>query len=46
MVNKGCSKVDKTITVDTTVDKSYELDDFSITDTGVLSFDGDLMFNY
>ena len=46
VVNKGCSKVDKTITVDMTVDKSYELDDFSITDMGVLSFDGDLMFNY
>ena len=45
VVNKGFSKVDKTIAVDTTVDESYELDDFSITDTGVLSFDGDLMFS-
>ena len=41
-----CSKADKTITVDKTVDESYELDDFSITDMRVLSFDGDLMFSY
>ena len=44
VVNKGCSKVDSTITVETSIDK-YELDDFSIDDMGVLTFDDDLMFN-
>ena len=45
VVNKGCSKVDKTITVETTVNSYDELDDFTITDTGVIAFDGELMFN-
>ena len=45
VVNKGLSKVDKTITVETTVDSYDELDDFTITDTGVVAFDGEIMFN-
>ena len=45
VVNKGCSKVDKTIAVETTVDSYDELDDFTITDKGVIAFDGEVMFN-
>ena len=45
VVNKGCSKVDKTITVETTLDSYDELDDFTITDTGVIAFGGEIMFN-
>ena len=33
VVNKGCSKVDSTITVEASIDE-YESDDFSIDDTG------------
>ena len=45
VVNKGLSKVDKTITVETTVDSYDELNDFTITDTGVVAFDGEIMLN-
>ena len=44
VVNEGVSKVDKTIDVDVVVPDEYELHDFSITDQGVISFDGELMF--
>ena len=43
-VNEGASKVDKTIDMDVVVPDEYELHDFSITDQGVISFDGELMF--
>ena len=45
VVNKSLSKVDKTITVETTVDSYDELDDFTTTDTGVVAFDSEIMFN-
>ena len=44
VVNKGCSKVHNVVTSESTIDE-YELGDFSITDTGVINFDGDLMFH-
>ena len=43
-VNKGAGKVDKTIDVDIVVPDEYELHNFSITDKGVILFDGELMF--
>ena len=43
VVNKNCSKVDNIVTAKSTIDE-YELGDFSITDTGIINFDGDLMF--
>ena len=43
-VNEGAGKVDKTIDVDVVVPDEYELHDFSITDQGVISLDGELMF--
>ena len=43
VVNKKFSKVDNVVTSESTIDE-YELGDFSITDTGVINFDGDLMF--
>ena len=44
VTNRGVSKVDQTIVVETDVQSSYALDDFTISDTGVISFDGDVMF--
>ena len=43
-VNEGAGKVDKTIDVDVVVPNEYELHDFSITDEGIISFEGELMF--
>ena len=43
-VNEGAGKVDKTIDVDVVVPDKYELHDFSITDQGIISFEGELMF--
>ena len=43
-VNEGVGKVDKTIDMDVVVPDEYELHDFSITDQGVISFEGELMF--
>ena len=43
-VNEGAGKVDKTIDVDVVVPDEYELHDFSITDQGITSFEGELMF--
>ena len=44
VVNEGESKVDKTIDVDVVVPDEYELHDFSISDEGIISFEGELMF--
>ena len=44
LVNEGAGKVDKTIDVDVIVPDEHDLHDFSITDQGVISFDGELMF--
>ena len=44
VVNEGESKVDKTIDVDVVVPDECELHDFSITDEGIISFEGELMF--
>ena len=44
VVNEGESKVGKTIDVDVLVPDEYELHDFSITDEGIISFEGELMF--
>ena len=44
VVNEGAGKVDKTIDVDIVVPDEYKLHNFSITDQGVTSFDGELMF--
>ena len=44
VVNEGAGKVDKTIDMDIAVPDEYDLHDFSITDQGVISFDGELMF--
>ena len=44
VVNEGAGKVDKTIDVDVVVPDEYELHDFSITDQGIISFEGELMF--
>ena len=43
-VNEGAGKVDKTIDVDVVVPDEYELHDFSITDQGIILFEGELMF--
>ena len=40
VVNEGAGKVDKTINMDVVVPDEYDLHDFSITDQGVISFDG------
>ena len=44
VTNRGVSKVDQTIVVETDVQSSCAVDDFTISDTGVISFDGDVMF--
>ena len=44
VVNEGAGKVDKTIDVDVVIPDGYELHDFSITDQGIISFEGELMF--
>ena len=44
VVNEGAGKVDKTIDVDVVVPDEYKLHDFSITDQGIISFEGELMF--
>ena len=43
-VNEGAGKVDKTIDVEVVIPDEYELHDFSITDEGIISFEGELMF--
>ena len=43
-VNEGAGKVDKTIDVDVVIPDEYELHDFAITDEGIISFEGELMF--
>ena len=43
-VNEGAGKVDKTTDVDAVIPNEYELHDFSITDEGIISFEGELMF--
>ena len=44
VVNEGESKVDKTIEVDVVVPDEYVLEDFSISDKGIISLEGELMF--
>ena len=44
VVDEGVGKVDKTIVVDVVVPDEYELHDFSITNQGIISFEGELMF--
>ena len=44
VVNEGESKVDKTIEVDVVVPDEYVLEDFSISDDGIISLKGELMF--
>ena len=44
VVNEGESKVDKTIEVDVVVPDEYVLEDFSISDEGIISLEGELMF--
>ena len=44
VVNEGAGKVDKIIDVDVVIQDEYDLHDFSMTDQGVISFDGELMF--
>ena len=44
VTNRGVSKVDQMIVIETDVDSSYASDDFTISEIGVLSFDGDVMF--
>ena len=44
VTDRGVSKADQTIVVETDVQPSCVLDDFTISDTGVLSLDGDVMF--
>ena len=44
VVNEGKSKVDKTIEVDLVVPDEYVLEDFSISDKGIISLEGELMF--
>ena len=43
-INEGVGKVDKTIDMDVVVPDEYKLHDFSITDQGIISFEGELMF--
>ena len=44
VVNERAVKVDKTVDMDVFVPDEYDLHDFSRTDQGVISFDGELMF--
>ena len=44
VVNEGESKVDKTIEVDVVVSDEYVLEDFSISDEGIISLEGELTF--
>ena len=44
VVNEGESKVDKIIEVDVVVPDEYVLKDFSISDEGIISLEGELMF--
>ena len=39
-----CSKADNVVASEATTDE-YDLGEFSISDTGVVNFDGELMFN-
>ena len=43
-VNEGAGKMDDTIDVDVVIPDEYELHDFSITNQGIISFEGELMF--
>ena len=44
VTNRGVSKVDQTIVVETDIQLSCALDEFTISDTGVISLDRDVMF--
>ena len=44
IINKACSKADHVVTSEATIDE-YDLGEFSISDTGIVNFDGELMFN-
>ena len=44
IINNRCSKADNVVTSEATTDE-YDLGEFSISDTGVVNFDGELMFN-
>ena len=44
IINKGRSKADSLVISEATIDY-YDLGEFSISDTGVINFDGGLMFN-
>ena len=44
VTNRGVSKVDQKIVIGTDVQSSCAVDDFTISNTGVISFDGDEMF--
>ena len=44
VINKGCSKADHVVTSEATIGE-YDLGEFSISDTGIINFDGELMFN-
>ena len=44
VVNKGCSKADTFITSESTID-DYDLGEFDISEKGVISFDGGLIFD-
>ena len=43
VINERAGKVDKTVDVNVVVPDEYDLHDFSRTDQGVISFDGELM---
>ena len=42
--NKTCSKASNVVTSEVTIDQGFELDDFFISDEGVVNLDGDLLF--
>ena len=44
IINKGRSKADSLVISEATIDE-YDLGEFSLSDTGVINFNGDLMFN-
>ena len=44
VVNKGCSKVDSMVMSEATIDE-YDLGEFSISDMGIINFDGELMLD-
>ena len=42
--DKTCSKTSNVVTSEVTIDQGFELEDFFISDEGVVSLDGDLLF--